>query len=321
MKKVIFFLSLIVVILHFSYNMETIDTRQTINPIIGDISFIKKFGHHPDVTTDEDLRVKTHLEYVENFLRQKNLPGLSSELLQKRKQLLNLLHDYRIAGSFPRNYDYQNERKPCFIDKDNRICAVGYLIEKTAGRPIAEEINSKHKYDRLLAMNDNMVDSWIKNSGLTKEECAMIQPAYGGTYVPTPTYSSNYISPAYGISSSVFSGANLSLNTINSIQVAKGANNKTTAILGLISGTGQTILGVSMFPKTTPNSFYDNGTKESRKTLSMVNIGLGTTTMILSTWNLITNKKPKDKKTKCSLSSFETPSNNIGIAFTLRRKL
>ncbi len=319
MKKAIFFLSLIVVILHFSYNIETIDRIPTINPIIGDISFIEKFGHRPDVTTDEDLRIRTHLEYVENFLRKKNIPDLSPELLQKRKQLLNLLHNYRTAECFPRNYDYQNERKPCFIDKDNKICAVGYLIEKTAGRPIAEDINSKHKYDRLLEMNDNMVDSWIKNSGLTKEECAMIQPTYGGT-ATTPTYSSNYISPAYGISSSVFSGANLSLNTINSIEMAKGTNNKTTAILGLITGTGQTILGVSMFPKNT-NSFNDNLTNESRKTLSMINIGLGTTTMILSTWNLITNKKPKYKKTTCNLSNFETPSNNIGIAFTLRRKL
>ena len=30
-----------------------------------------------------------------------------------------------------------------------------------------------------MDMSDEMVDDWINNSGLTKEECAMIQPTYG----------------------------------------------------------------------------------------------------------------------------------------------
>jgi hypothetical protein len=316
MKNVLFILSLIIVVLHISCNIKTIDKKQTVNPILGDLSFIHKFGHQPDAATGEDLRIKTHLEYVENLLRQKNISGLSPELRQKRKQLLDLLHNYWTTGVFPRNYDYKKNREPCFIDRDDRICAVGYLIEKTAGRQVAKDINSKHKYDRILAMNDNMVDSWIKRSGLSKEECAMIQPAYS----PAPTYSYNYISPTYGISSSVLGGLNLSLNTLNGIQLSKGANNKTIAIVGLITGAGQTILGASMFPKTT-NGFYGNTTNESRKTLSLVNIGLGTTTIILSTWNLITNRKPNDKKMTWNLNTFETQDNNIGMAFTLRRKL
>ena len=318
MKKVIFFLLLIATILHFIVGPQVADKKQTVNPILGDISFIYKFGHQPDLTANEDLRIKTHLEYVENLLRHKDIPNLSPELLQKRKQLLDLLHNYRTTGIFPRNHDYKETRKPCFIDRDNRICAVGYLIEKTAGRQIAEDINNKHQYERILAMNDKVVDKWIETSGLSKEECAMIQPTYGGT-IPTPTYPNNHITPAYGISSSVLGGFNLSLNTLNGFQISKGTNNKTIAIVGLITGVSQTILGASMFPKTT-DGFYGN-TKESRKTLSMINIGLGTTTMILSTWNLITNRKPKDKKITWNLDSFETQNKNIGMAFTLRRKI
>ena len=107
---------------------------------------------------------------------------------------------------------------------------------------------------------------------------------------------------------------------MNGIQISKGTNNKTIAILGLITGAGQTISGAFNFPKTT-NDSYGNTTNESRKTLSMVNIALGTTTMILSTWDLITNKKCNNKKMSFNLNSFETPDNNIGMAFTLRRKL
>jgi len=119
------------------------------------------------------------LEYVEKFLREKNTNGLTKELKMKRVQLLDLLHNYWVSGIFPSNYDYPGIRIPCFIDKDGKICAVGYLIEKTAGIQIAEHINSKHKYQKILEMNDPLVNSWVTTSGLTLGECATIQPDYG----------------------------------------------------------------------------------------------------------------------------------------------
>src|SRR5512139_1692170 len=106
---------------------------QTINPVIGDLSFQATFGFMPDETTDEDLRIQTHLAYVESRLRQKDVSCLAPEVQQKRAHLLDLLHDYWSAGKFPRNYDHMDVRKPCFIDKDNTICAVGYLVEQTSG--------------------------------------------------------------------------------------------------------------------------------------------------------------------------------------------
>ena len=179
MRKLTIILTVTVATLFLSCNKQTADNGQTINPLIGDISFVSKFGQQPTATTDEDLRIKTHLEYVEKLLRQKDVSNLTTELQEKRKHLLDLLHDYWTAGIFPRNYDYEDKRVPCFIDKDGRICAVGYLVEQTAGRQTAEQINDNHKYDKLLVMNDRMVDSWLETSGLTKEECAMIQPSYG----------------------------------------------------------------------------------------------------------------------------------------------
>ncbi|HTL82580.1 MAG TPA: hypothetical protein VL651_12795 [Bacteroidia bacterium] len=154
------------------------DNDHTVNPILGDISFVKKFGHLPDSATDEVLRIKTHFEYVENLLRQKDVSYLPPELQVKRGKLLDLLHQYAAAGIFPHNYDHPEKRVPCFIDKNGNICAVGFLIEKTAGREIAEEINRKHQDQKIFEMNDSEVDDWIASSGLTKEECAMIQPTY-----------------------------------------------------------------------------------------------------------------------------------------------
>lgn len=320
MKKLSIIFTLAVTTLILGFNKSSVDKSQTVNPLLGDISYEIKFGHKPNEETDNNLRIRTHLEYVENLLRNKSVSQLSIDLQTQRKHLLDLIHDYWTKGNFPKNYDYTDKRKPCFIDKDGNICAVGYLIEQTTSRKVAIEINSKHKYEELLYMNEKVIDNWVLTSGLTKEECAMIQPAYGGSPTPTPIYNDNHITPAYGLSSSIIGGLNLSLNAVNGIQIGKGTTNKSVAIIGLISGIGQVTLGAAMFPIEQTN-YGTNTTNESQKTLSMINIGLGTTTMILSAWNLITNRKPKQKLTTFNIYSFPTLNNSSGLAFSVTRKL
>jgi len=315
MRNLTILFTITVATLFLVCNTSSVNKSQMVNPLLGDVSYESKFGHKPDATTDNNLRIRTHLEYVENLLRSKDVSKLSTDRKTKRNHLLNLLHEYWTKGVFPKNYDYADQRKTCFIDKDGNICAVGYLSEQTTSRLVADDINLKHKYEEFLAMNNSTVDNWVLTSGLTKEECAMIQPAYG----PTPVYPNNYITPAYGISSSIISGINLSLNTINGIQIGKSTTNKTVPIVGLITGAGQIALGTASFPKDiiTWGTTYTN---ESQKTLSMVNFGLGTTTMILSAWNLITNRQPKDKLTTWNIYGFPTQENNTGMAFSLAHK-
>lgn len=314
MKKIIPVTALFVIsIAIFSFSKPV--NRNTINAVIGDISFLKKFGTWPGQKTNEDLRIKTHLDYAESLLRNKDVSHLPQHLQQKRQHVLNLLHNYWTAGIFPRNYDHGESRRPCFIDKNKRICAVGYLVEKTAGRETAEKINAFYKYDEVMGMNDKLVDQWIANSGLTKEECAIIQPSYG--YIPTPTYNYNYISTSYGITSSTLGGLNISMSAI---QLMKGNNNKSIPVIGLVSGASQVIVGIAAFPKSTNNFMTGNTTNESKKTLSMMNIGLGTTTMILSAWNLINKNKIKNRSTAVNLCTIpaEKSKLNVGLSVTKR---
>lgn len=303
-------------VLFLSCNRSTVDTSQMVNPILGDISFENKFGFKPDATTDNELRIRTHLEYVEHLLRNKDVGDLTAELQTNRNLMLDLLHQYWTNGVFPKNYDYAEQRKPCFIDKDGTICAVGYLVEQTTSRQVAENINSKFKYDEVLAMNDAVLEKWVSNSGLTKEECAMIQPTYG----PVPTYSYNYISPNYGIASSIIGGLNLAFITVNGIQIGTGTTSQTAPVFGIITGAGQLTLGAVVFYNETNNNWGQMYSNESQKALSMVNMGLGTTTMILSTWNLIANHQPKDKLTTWNIYNFPTQDNYTGMAFSLTRR-
>ncbi len=128
------------------------------------------------------------------------------------------------------------------------------------------------------------------------------------------------ISTTYVISSSVIGGLNLSLNTINGMQIFKGANNKTVPILGLIAGVGQITLGAWNYPKEqmTWSGAYVN---PARRNLSLINIRLGTSTLILSSWNLITNRKPKEKSLSWNIYSFPAQGNNFGLGFSLTKRL
>ncbi len=299
-----------------SCNRKTDEIDQTVNAVIGDISYAQTFGHQPNKDADENVRLQTHLKYVEKLLRSKDISSLTVEQKATRLKMLDLLNEYWTAGVFPKNYDYQDQRIPCFIDQEGNICAVGYLIEQTAGMQVVEEINSKFKYEYLLAMNDQTVDSWVQASGLTKEECAMIQPTYGAAPAPAD----NYISTQYGVSSSLIGGLNLSLNTINGIQISKGANNKTVPILGLVTGASQITLGALNYPKKqrTWGGTYVN---PAQRNLSLINIGLGTGTMILSSWNLITNRKPKEKSFSWNIYSFPTQDSNMGLGFSLTKRM
>jgi hypothetical protein len=315
MKKLLFPIAiLLTALLCLTSRKNPGDNRQTINPVLGDISFVSKFGFFPDANTDEILRIKTHLEYVETYLRNKDVTNLSPERIQNRKHLLDLLHQYRTAGIFPRNYDYADQRKPCFIDKEGRICAVGYLVEQTAGREAAEQINHKYKYEEVLTMNDKNVDDWIAGSGLTKKECAMIQPAYGGW---PGGGDGNHISAGYGISSSVLGGTNIAISIINGIKVSKDSKNKTIAIVGLATGATQVMIGALGMP---PKIIQDANTNKSKRALAGINIGIGAGTMILSTWNLLKNKKHKENRTSWNVYSFPVRNNNSGLAVSFSKR-
>src|ERR1041384_3500069 len=56
-----------------------------------------------------------------------------------------------------------------FIDADKNICAVGYLIEQTSGREVAEQINATHQYDYLLDMHEPIIEKWAQEHGFSLE--------------------------------------------------------------------------------------------------------------------------------------------------------
>ena len=293
--------------------------ENTVNAVIGDISFFELFHQSPASNTDETLRLQTHLSYVEKALASKQVAHLSIEQQINRTRILGLLSEYRTNNIFPRNYDYP-ERRPCFIDRDGNICAVGYLIEKTAGREIAEAINKDHQYDYLLGMNETVMSEWADKHGLTLEECAMIQPTYAGWPAPiTETYEVP-LKTSYGVSSGFATGINISMSIINLSNGFKSS--KVLSYIGLATGATQVILGLTHIRKDEVE--YRINTPErtlsysSQNTVSYINITVGTSAMVTSAVNLLINNSLKDKRNAFNLYSYPGNNNRLvaGLSFT-----
>lgn len=310
MKRASFILFSIHLILFSSFAFSI----DPVNAVLGDGSYFEKFKSFPVATADEKLRIQTHLEFVENQLKAQSTKHLSKNQKKNRNKALNLLHAYWKAGTFPSNYDYPGERKPCFIDKTGNICAVGYLIEMTVGRAVSEKINAKYQYEYVLNMNEEFLDSWMHEYGLTKLECAMIQPSYG----PTPT--DNYITPGFGYATAAFSGANVALSAINALQINQTQKSVVAPILGMALGAGQITLGALNYPEV---QYLWSGSyiNEAQRNYALMNVALGTSTLVFSTWNLVTRKRPKPASLTWNVGAFPSGKNQFNLAFSFRKTL
>jgi hypothetical protein len=152
--------------------------RHAINAVIGDLSFILEYGVLPPPGTDPDVRVRTHLEFVHKLLARRDVSHFPARLREAREKNLDGLREYIDAGEFPRNYLYSDQNRPCFIDRDGRVCAAGYLVEHSAGREVAEQINDEFQSEFLWRMSLPLIDQWVAASGLSVVELCMIQPTY-----------------------------------------------------------------------------------------------------------------------------------------------
>ncbi|MEO8699599.1 MAG: hypothetical protein ABI867_06125 [Kofleriaceae bacterium] len=150
----------------------------------GDASFIEQFHRAPTIRDSERVRMRVHLEHVRAWLASR--PPTRPELATRRAELLGYLDDYIAKGTTPAN-THLPWRTAVFIDDAGTICAVGYLLERSAGRALPERIAAAHRYDFLEDIAAAMPDvaRWIAGSGFTLEELASIQPAYESANVRT----------------------------------------------------------------------------------------------------------------------------------------
>jgi hypothetical protein len=152
--------------------------RSGANHHTGDDGFVDHLQREPKPGEDK-LRMHEHFVAVRARLAAKH--ATRPELEAKRQKILAYLDRYIEQGTTPDN-THLPWSTPVFIDDKGTICAVGYLIEQSAGRPLAEKIATHHRYDFIEDIAKDMpeVRAWVEQSGFTLDELGQIQPGYPG---------------------------------------------------------------------------------------------------------------------------------------------
>src|SRR4051812_21795891 len=92
----------------------------------------------------DDWRVRQHFKRVEGVIRTQDVSHLPATLQKAREQHLARLHSYVMRGIFPRNYEHRYA--PCFIDRDNRECAVAHFMICSGQAEAANKIATISNY-------------------------------------------------------------------------------------------------------------------------------------------------------------------------------
>lgn len=134
---------------------------------------------------DEVARVRAHLRRVERELQRADVSHLTGGQRAARAEHLDRLRAYAAAGTFPHNHDVPGRRVPVFVDEHGTHCAVGHLMALSGERELVRRISSAHNLARVPELADVPgVAEWLEDAGLSVEEAARIQPAYGPIIVP-----------------------------------------------------------------------------------------------------------------------------------------
>jgi len=329
-------LLLLILFIYAQNNKESTDNSQlrnetAINAVIGDESYVEKYGMLPVDGIPDSIRIKIHLEYVEQKLRARPVEHLTRQQQTNRINHLNLLREYRKRGEFPHNDGHPAERRPTFIDENGNICAVGYLVEQTLGRETAEALNQHYKYAYLEDIDHPKFENWVEQSGLTKQELAMIQPAYdgrGGIVIDDSKVNKNDIGAVYGTASLLLNSANgLYLSNRSSdpwlfnnnqrfhwYGMATGVSSVVLGSLNLDNGRLSTNRGRFCFGPGPCPDFRRVQSNHARTALSAFNIASGAATMVRAGYHLIFNSNSKqvhsNSGTQVDVATTNIPNTN-----------
>ena len=163
-----------------------------INAVIGDESWTALEGSPS--SSDEVARIRTHLLFVHDRLREADTSYLTVDQRQRRARALDDLGEYAEAGVFPQRApdDGYLGRRPRFIDDRGVHCAVGELIRRSGEPQLAQSIDDRWEYAFVEEIHSPRLAAWSEAHGFDARELAMIQPMYAPTD-PTERFIYNFI--------------------------------------------------------------------------------------------------------------------------------
>ena len=99
-------------------------------------------------------------------------------LATNRQRQIACLRYYMNRGLFPQNEGQSISAVPIFVDRHQTHCAVGFLMHSDGNDSDVASIVETNNLVRVNDVRRGSMMHWIRSSGLTQEEAALIQPSY-----------------------------------------------------------------------------------------------------------------------------------------------
>ena len=99
-------------------------------------------------------------------------------LMANRNLQIQRLSFYSDRGLFPLNEGQSENAVPIFVDRNQTHCAVGYLMHCDSDDSGVQAVVDTNNLVYVNDVREGRLLDWVRMSGLTREEAAMIQPAY-----------------------------------------------------------------------------------------------------------------------------------------------
>jgi hypothetical protein len=126
---------------------------------------------------DHEEKIKVHLYETVRYLKSQNTSVLTPTQITNRANAINKLKAYALEGNFPQN-EHAPYKTPIFIDNYNTHCAVGYLMQQSGAKKLAQTISTNENLAYVEDIMTNGVAEWAEKNGFTMDELALIQPTY-----------------------------------------------------------------------------------------------------------------------------------------------
>lgn len=191
-------------------------------------------AHRVIDTTDhrEIVRIQAHFDSVLTELGSSSAPR-DARTSARRATLVRTLRDYRDAGVFPHNYDFQGQAVPYFVDRrTGTLCAVAHLLASTGRRDIVDRVARTNNNIWVAELaGDTAFTRWLDLNGISLAEAARIQVPY--------TETSTSAQAARQVTFMFLAPAALGTATVTAMMNAMGnsdGHSRTTRVLGVTAG-------------------------------------------------------------------------------------
>jgi len=241
------------------------------------------YSPRADFAAAEQARIRAHLDSVERELRAKDVSTLTPTQRAARLRNLAILHVYWIRGVFPQNTDFPGQRVPYFIDRYG-------TREQSGGGDLVTRVAATHNNARIPELRtDPELGAWLWRNGITLEEAARIQPAYGccpvGAFCiailqPCPSTTSTSASVGYKVATGVSVGVDVLAVALNSVHT--GLPRTVSGGLGLATGMMGVVIGAA--------NLDQSGT---RRSLGFLNASAGAASAALGVYRITRKPGPQ----------------------------